>query len=708
MISEFFRLSGVKPPIEAIAKFRDRLESLGLLESIDETQAAEPADPGLWKKRALLQKILFLKLKAFDPERFLTELSRITDIFYSRLMIPVYFVLILIAVVIFLSNGLELAQQLKRSLIPETIVFVWLTTIYLTMLHELSHALTCKRHGGRVSEFGVLLLYLQICFYVNVSDAYLFEDKKKRIKVTLAGAKSQMVIWALAVMVWRITAVGNFINQAAFLVIAVTFIMIAFNVNPLLKLDGYYYLVDKWNIPNLRARAFGYWKAIILKFLFKIELDTEPSLRERRIFKWYGLAAILFSSGLFGYIFFKLSGLLFSWTGILGVAILTLFVLYLVYEALKKSGILMAAINERGRLLRPRNWIILVVLSASLVALSLIIKIELKIGHDCLIYPIESLTLKSSDPGFVELMLDRGSGEKSSRRFSLAGEDLRVLSIMPAVKEGDLVRAGELIARISSSELQADLAESRAGLDRAESQLQLLKKGPRPEEISQVEDLIEQVRLKLKKSDADLSRSEELASKGVIPAEKLEEAKTSNEVLKSELEFYKKQKKLLKLGARTEEIDIAKAEIRAIQAKIDRLETHQAAENITSPINGVVTSVKTGSEILHVARIDTMRIRIPVPEKEISAVVPGRMVKFRTRSYPGITFHGEVTVVAEQTEAGQLQPIFVVTAVAPNTGRLLKPGMTGHAKIYCGKRPAYKILLWRIVRWFRVEFWGWY
>jgi hypothetical protein len=103
-----------------------------------------------------------------------------------------------------------------------------------------------------------------------------------------------------------------------------------------------------------------------------------------------------------------------------------------------------------------------------------------------------------------------------------------------------------------------------------------------------------------------------------------------------------------------------------------------------------------------------MRIRIPVPEKEISPVVPGRMVKFRTRSYPGITFSGEVTVVAEQTEEGQLQPIFVVTAVAPNTGRLLKPGMTGHAKIYCGKRPAYKILLWRLVRWFRVEFWGWY
>jgi putative peptide zinc metalloprotease protein len=706
--SEFSRSSGVKPPIEAIAGFRDRLESLGLLEKADAAEITRPADPGLWRKRPLLQKILFFKLKALDPDRFLTELSGITDIFYSRLMIPLYFLLIVIAMAIFLSNRLELAQQLKRSLVPETIIYVWLTTIYLTLLHELSHALTCRRHGGRVSEFGALLLYLQICFYVNVSDAYLFTDRKKRIKVTLAGAKNQIVIWALAVIIWRITAVGNLINQAAFLVIAVTFIMIAFNINPLLKLDGYYYLVDRWNVPNLRARAFGYWKAIIIKLLFKIKPEREPSLRERRIFRWYGLASIAYSAGLFGFILYKISGLFFSLLGIFGLAVLYGFVLYLILEALKKSGILRIAMSERGAILRPRGWIILGIVVAVLVVLSLIVRLDLKISQDCLIYPIESLALKSSEPGFVELVLDRGSGEKSVQRFSLAGEDLRVLSITPAVREGDMVRSGELIARISSSELQADLAESRAGLDRAESQLELLKKGPRPEEISQVEDLIEQVRMKLKKSDADLSRSEELAAKGMIPAEQLEEAKTSNEVLKSEVEFYKKQKTLLKQGARPEELEIAEAEIRAIQAKIDRLETQLAAENIISPINGVVTSVKTGSEIMQVARTDTMRVRIPVPEKEISPVIPGRSVRFRTRSYPGVTFDGEVTIVAEQTEEGQLQPIFVVTAVAPNIDGLLKPGMTGHAKIYCGKRPAYKILLWRIVRWFRVEFWGWF
>ena len=703
--SDFAEKSGKKIKLEDFIQYQQRLESLGLFEFDDETAA--PPDPGLWKKRTLLQKILFLKIKAVDPEKFLSRITPLTDILFSRLMIPVYVVLFLIASAIVLSNRLELAQQLKRSMTPETIIHIWLTIIFLTWLHELAHALTCKRHGGRVSEFGVLLLYLQVCFYVNVSDAYLFEDKKKRIKVTLAGAKNQLVVWALFVILWRITEPYTFMNQTAFMVTAVTFIMIAFNVNPLLKLDGYYYLVDKWGIPNLRSRAFGYWRKLLAKSLFGIRSEDNETPREKRIFKWYGLASILYSFGLFGYVLYQVTGLVFSWLGIFGLAILYGIVLYLIVEAVKKMGLFKIA-DQKGAILRPRTWIILIVVVVGLAVLSAIVRLDLKVSQDCLIYPIETMTLESVGPGFVELAIDKGSGEKSVRRLSVAGEDLQLLSINPLFAEGASVAKGDIIANISSSQSEADMAESRANLDRAQSQLDLLKKGPRPEEISQVDELISQVRLKLKKSDAELARSNELSGKRMISAEQLEEVKTGNDILKSQINLYKKQRKLLQDGARPEEIAIAEAEIRAIRAQLTKLENQIAASNITSPLDGLVTSVRTGSGILTVARMDTMRIRIPVPEKEISDVAPGMTVKFKTRSYPGITFAGKITKIAEQTEKGELQPIFVVTAEAPNPEALLKSGMTGHAKIYCGKKPAYKIILQRVVRWFRVEFWGWY
>jgi multidrug efflux pump subunit AcrA (membrane-fusion protein) len=370
--------------------------------------------------------------------------------------------------------------------------------------------------------------------------------------------------------------------------------------------------------------------------------------------------------------------------------------------------------SEKGNILRPRNWITVLVVVAGLAIISLIFKINLKISQDCLIYPIESLTVKSTGPGYVEMALDRGSGEKSVQQLNLAGTDLDVLSIRPEVKEGDQVKAGQLIAQVSSSESEGQLSESRANLERAQSQLQLLKNGPRPEEIAQTDDLIEQVRMKLDKSTSDLARSEELMQKGMIPQAQLDSDRTANEVLKSELSFYQKQKRLQKEGARPEEIAIAEADIKAIQAKIDRLESQLAANKIYAPFGGSVVSLQADSNILTLARTDTMRVRIPVSEKEIGPIKVGQIVILKARGYPGETFEGVVTKISGQSEAGGVQsygsagPVFVITANVANTKGLMKPGMTGRAKIYCGKWPIYKVLLWRVVRWFRVEFWSWF
>ena len=703
--AEFTLKFGINAPAESIAKFYEKLSSIGLIEA--EGQDVKPSEPNLWQKRPLLQKILFIKFKAFNPDSFLEKTLPLVRWAYSKYMIPVYLGLVFIGTLILVSNRLELTQQLK-TVNSSTIPLIYFTVVVVTILHELSHGYACKLYGGKVSEMGFLLQYFFLLFYTNISDAYLIPDKKKRIAITAAGLENQIIIWALATIVWRVTAVETIFNQIAFIIVTLSVIAIVFNFNPLLKLDAYYYLIDKWGIPNLRARAFGYWKAKIFFFISPSYPLPQTTAREKKIFNWYGLASIIYSFGLFGYILKKFTIGIFDKIGVIGVALLYLLVLYMVGEALKKAGFWKVVMSEKGNILRPRNWIIILVVLGGLIAASLIIKIDFKISQDCLIYPIESLTVSKTDAGFVELTLDRGSGEKYVQRLNLTGTDLSVLSIDPIVNEGDNVKAGDLIAVIRSSEYEGALKETKANLDRAQSQLTLLKKGPRPEEISQTDDLIEQVKMKLVKSDADLARMRELVEKGMAPKDQLESVRTENEVLKSELSFYQKQKRLLKLGARPEEISISEADIRAIQAKIDRLETQRAANNIVAPIDGIVVAVKTGKDILTLARTDTMRIRVPVPEKEISPVKIGQKVRLKARGYPDKTFEGLVTKISGQTESGELQPVFVVTAEAPNTLGLMKPGMTGRAKIYCDKWPIAKIVLWRAIRWFRVEFWSWY
>jgi multidrug efflux pump subunit AcrA (membrane-fusion protein) len=74
--------------------------------------------------------------------------------------------------------------------------------------------------------------------------------------VTLAGAWCDLTIWALAVLVWRITTVDSLINYLSWVVLSVCGARSFFNLNPLLKLDGYYLLSDVLEIPNLRQGAW--------------------------------------------------------------------------------------------------------------------------------------------------------------------------------------------------------------------------------------------------------------------------------------------------------------------------------------------------------------------------------------------------------------------------------------------------------------------
>jgi len=79
-----------------------------------------------------------------------------------------------------------------------------------------------------------------------------------------------------------------------------------FNLTPLLKLDGYYLLVDYLGMPNLRKRAFDH---VVLKLTSWLrpagEKRGEITKRERRVFWLYGLTAGICSIAVLGFVSWK-------------------------------------------------------------------------------------------------------------------------------------------------------------------------------------------------------------------------------------------------------------------------------------------------------------------------------------------------------------------------------------------------------------------
>jgi len=710
VVEKFERRFSVQLRPETLDKFIRRLGDLGFLEG--EVPEGD-LTPLQYERRAFPGRLLFVKLKGFDPDRFLNRINRYSRILFTPHFLAISVLAIALAALITVSNWGDLGYSFTGIFKIGTIFKVWIAIFLVVVLHEFAHALTCKHFGGEVHEMGFLLLYLQPCFYCNVSDTYLFKEKSKRLWVTFAGAYCQILVWAVATILWRITALETGLSSFLFVVMVISGVTVIFNFNPLIKLDGYYLLTDYLEIPNLRKKAFQYIAALLKRrFLRQPDPETDVSSRIRRIYLRYGILSLLYSAILLGFVALKVERFLISRLGGFGFVLFLLLVLLILKRPIK---ILLAGAHRffalRGReLMVPKKIIFYSAVIVILLLVVFLVKMELKVGGACEIMALEQFSLKSSPDGTVTKELFQGGAEerRSVESFKLSANDYTNLTLATRVKEGQTVDTQQVVAELSSPSYLSDLAQTQEALTKAEQYLALLRKGARKETIQQAKDEVARVRSELQLKEKELSRFSDLHKKKLTSDQKLEEVQTEYSVLSNRLKIARSELKIMQDGARPEELSMAEAEVRKLRAQAEFQESQIEASQIRSPIRGVVTSLSSGANILTIANLDTMRILIRISEKDFDVLQEGLAVKLKVRSYPGRTFWGKVSRVSQMVEAGQARNIFSVTCKIENQGNLLRPGMSGHAKLFCGKRRLASLLTRKLVRYLRVEVWSWW
>ena len=214
----------------------------------------------------------------------------------------------------------------------------------------------------------------------------------------------------------------------------------------------------------------------------------------------------------------------------------------------------------------------------------------------------------------------------------------------------------------------------------------------------------------------------------------------------NDLKEAKGKLKLLLRGSRPEEIVATKANIAWSETQRRFLEEQIQRTKVPSPITGIVATpsvqlnemkhqlVKKGDLIAKVYDIKTITAEIVVSEQDIADVKVGGPVVLKARAHPDQTFRGMVTAIATvaqinsssssgsifssagQTPAGtatfsraNVNPKTVlVTTRIDNSALLLKPEMTGQAKILCGQKRIVDLMTRRLARTLKVEFWSWW
>lgn len=233
---------------------------------------------------------LFLQVPLWNPNAFLERTERYFRPLFTPVALAIWIIWCLAALGVAFINRAELTDTAQGLLATSNLAVMWPTLIVLKVFHEFGHAYACRRFGGHVPEMGAFLIVFTPCAYVDATASWGFPRKRDRIIVALAGMYIELAIAAGATFIWAATGPG-LINAIAYnIVFLASVVTLLFNINPLMRYDGYYVFSDLVETPNLRARATAYATATLKRYTLGIR---DAALRvDRR------LAALLLSFGI--------------------------------------------------------------------------------------------------------------------------------------------------------------------------------------------------------------------------------------------------------------------------------------------------------------------------------------------------------------------------------------------------------------------------
>jgi RND family efflux transporter MFP subunit len=228
------------------------------------------------------------------------------------------------------------------------------------------------------------------------------------------------------------------------------------------------------------------------------------------------------------------------------------------------------------------------------------------------------------------------------------------------VSEGDRVRAGQVVARLESQDLEVQVRSAQAALESARAALG-------------------QARAEREKAARDLARMRALSREGAATPQQLDAARSAAEVGSAQVAAAQAQ-------VHVAESALAQARLQLSYAVLTAPQAGQVTEKIHHP--GEMVTV--GTAVVTIADLDTLKIHAAVDETRVGAVRRGDRVSVRVYTFDKRTFPGVVTDVSPAGEfatrkdwGAQRRDIrtFDVTARVPNPEGLLKDGMTAEVTI---------------------------
>lgn len=381
-----------------------------------------------WKK--LLHNYLFFKIPLIRPDAVLARLYPSLRFLLSRRFTQITLLTGMVGIFMVLRQWDIFIHTFMGFLNWQGAASFAVALAFVKILHEGGHAIACKHYGLRVPTIGVAFIVMWPVMYTDATEAWRLTSRKARITIAAAGMLTELTIACYATLLWVLLPDGV-LRSAVFTLATTTWVMsVIVNLNPLMRFDGYYLFSDVVNIPNLQERGFELARNRLRHILFGLPLRHDSGLTQK-----HENIAIIWAYATWVYRFFLFLGIAFLvykfFFKALGIFLFCVeiwwFLAAPIYRELKNWKTLWPAMAKQ----RQKGWLFAFFMGLLIVSL-----------------PWES-----------SFQIPAVMRTADFQRFYPA-EPARILSI--AVKNGQLVKKGQVLFELDSPDLQADIAKAHA------------------------------------------------------------------------------------------------------------------------------------------------------------------------------------------------------------------------------------------------------
>lgn len=260
------------------------------------------------------------------------------------------------------------------------------------------------------------------------------------------------------------------------------------------------------------------------------------------------------------------------------------------------------------------------------------------------------------------------------------------------IRDGDVVRAGQIIAKISRPDLKAQILRDEASLDKAKEDLGDLESGARSQEIEDANASIAVAQANLTKAQKDLERYQALYKDGAVSTKDLDSANNAYQTAFGTLKSAQARLALLQAGNRPGKISSQQMEVKRNQAVLEYSRTQLKDTIINTPLSGLILSknfelgeyVNVGEAIATVGNLEDCWVKIYIPSSQLGLIKVGQKALVKVDSFPNQSFQGSISQINENAEFTPRQSItkkertnqvFGVKVKLDNSSGKLKPGM---------------------------------